>query len=265
MWCSQQGTWQKYQEGKWQEVDPTDLLRLTKHEGQPWLVLFNLMVLLAAATVVLFVCVCVVAVCLCVFVSGCVSVCLWACVCLSHASLLLHTQCDAECRKRYHFHSARKTGVLRVRKYLNEILLDQLPVLADVQVRCQCLCLLNSPSCCCELRVLITVPLPSLQQRYMDELTLMDVPEPTQFAKSSALILEQVSVFAWCMLLRVSMQADTLEGLPQEPAVREKLVEGQDWDKIAAAQLAVLPDSKDDKDIKACVLLSTRVQCRDNC
>lgn len=60
-----QGTWQKYQEGKWQEVDPTDLLRLTKHEGQPWLVLFNLMVLLAAATlVVLFVCVCVVAVCL---------------------------------------------------------------------------------------------------------------------------------------------------------------------------------------------------------
>lgn len=41
--------------------------------------------------------------------------------------------------------------------------------------------------------------------------------------------------------------------------MREKLVEGQDWDKIAAAQLAVLPDSKDDKDIKACVLLSTRV------
>ena len=36
---------------------------------------------------------------------------------------------------------------------------------------------------------------PSLQQRYMDELTLMDVPEPTQFAKSSALILEQVSAF----------------------------------------------------------------------
>lgn len=189
-------------------------------------------------------------------------------ICVSRLCIATHTQCDAECRKRYHFHSARKTGVLRVRKYLNEILLDQLPVLADVQVRCQCLW------CVCVVQLALWVLLascanncasPSLQQRYMDELTLMDVPEPTQFAKSSALILEQVSVFAWCMLLRVSMQADTLEGLPQEPAVREKLVEGQDWDKIAAAQLAVLPDSKDDKDIKACVLLSTRVQCRDNC
>lgn len=144
-----QGTWQKYQEGKWQEVDPTDLLRLTKHEGQPWLVLFNLMVLLA---VVLFVSVCL-CVCMCVWEGVCgicaYGICVLVSVCVSRLCIAAHTQCDAECRKRYHFHSARKTGVLRVRKYLNEILLDQLPVLADVQVRCQCLCLLNSPSCCC--------------------------------------------------------------------------------------------------------------------
>lgn len=37
-------------------------------------------------------------------------------------------------RRRYHFNSFRKAQLLRARKYLNEVLLDQLPVLADMQV-----------------------------------------------------------------------------------------------------------------------------------
>ena len=41
--------------------------------------------------------------------------------------------CEEECRKRYHFTSMRKGNILRARKYLNDVLLDQLPVLAGVQ------------------------------------------------------------------------------------------------------------------------------------
>lgn len=48
---------------------------------------------------------------------------------------------------KYHFNSFRKGQLLRVRKYINEILLDQLPFLADIQ-------------------------------RYMDELSMTEVPEP---------------------------------------------------------------------------------------
>jgi hypothetical protein len=48
-----------------------------------------------------------------------------------------------EFRERYQLNSFRTAQLLRVRKYLNEILLDQLPMLADIQ-------------------------------RYMDELTISD-------------------------------------------------------------------------------------------
>lgn len=38
-------------------------------------------------------------------------------------------------RERYHINAFRKSQLLRVRKYINEVLLDQLPFLADIQVR----------------------------------------------------------------------------------------------------------------------------------
>jgi len=68
--------------------------------------------------------------------------------------------CNAEIQKRYHFNSFRKGQLMRVRKYINEVLLDQLPVLADVQ-------------------------------RFMDELALMEAPRPTD--ESGALMMEQVA------------------------------------------------------------------------
>ena len=46
---------------------------------------------------------------------------------------MYHLMCEEECRKRYHFNSMRKENILRARKYLNDVLLDQLPVLAGVQ------------------------------------------------------------------------------------------------------------------------------------
>lgn len=76
--------WQKYVDHKWVDVEPRDLLKLTKLEGQPWLTL--------------------------------------------HALLL-----EPDCRRRYALTSHRRGTLMRVRKYLNEVLHDQLPVLQDVQ------------------------------------------------------------------------------------------------------------------------------------
>ena len=94
------GKWQKYDDQKWSDVAPANLMKLTKLEGQLWLALYNLL-------------------------------------------------CDKEFRQRYYFNTHRKDSLLRVRKYINDVLVDQLPMLADVQ-------------------------------RYMDELTIMKPPEPSQ-------------------------------------------------------------------------------------
>ena len=67
-------------------------------------------------------------------------------------------------RERYHLNSFRKGQVLRARKFINDVLLDQLPFLADVQ-------------------------------RYMDELTIMEVPESSGAAGGgSVFMLQQVAV-----------------------------------------------------------------------
>lgn len=73
---------------------------------------------------------------------------------------LYHLICKKEFRESYHFHSFRKSTLLRVRKYLNEVMLDQLPVLADVQ-------------------------------RFMDEIAIVDMPAPTSFG--SSLMMQQVT------------------------------------------------------------------------
>jgi len=86
----------------WHHVAPPDLLLLTKHEAQAWLMLFHLLT-------------------------------------------------SPQIRQRYHLNRYRKAQLLRLRKYMTEPLLDQIPVLADVR-------------------------------RYLDELALMDVPEPTAAA-----------------------------------------------------------------------------------
>ena len=69
---------------------------------------------------------------------------------------------DKACGERYYFSSQRKDNLLRARKYLNDVLLDQLPMLADIQ-------------------------------RFMDEITIMKPPEAS--AKNmGGLIMEQVPV-----------------------------------------------------------------------
>ena len=94
--------WEKYIDGNWAEVEPGELLRLTKCEAQPWLVLYHLL-------------------------------------------------CNSpSCREAYGLNAYRKERLLRARKYLNAGgLTDQLPPLADLA-------------------------------RYLDELSIMGVPEATE-------------------------------------------------------------------------------------
>mmetsp|Transcript_3815 Transcript_3815/g.5931 ORF Transcript_3815/g.5931 Transcript_3815/m.5931 type:complete len:451 (-) Transcript_3815:188-1540(-) len=108
------GKWQKLVDFKWQDVQPIDLLKITRLEGQPWISLYYLMA-------------------------------------------------KQVFRERYHLNSFRKGQILRVRKYLSEVMLDQLPFLVDIQ-------------------------------RYMDELAITEVPEPVGGASSNIFMFQQVSV-----------------------------------------------------------------------
>jgi hypothetical protein len=74
---------------------------------------------------------------------------------------LYHLVAKEVFRQRYYLNSFRKGQLLRVRKYLNDVLLDQLPFLADIQ-------------------------------RYMDELAITEVPD--QSSTSSVFMFQQVSV-----------------------------------------------------------------------
>eukprot|EP01041_Mallomonas_annulata_P002358 gene2358-4575_t len=96
-------------------------------------------------------------------------------------------------RERYHLNSFRKTQLLRVRKYINELLLDQLPVLADIQ-------------------------------RYMDELAISEVTEPSG-SGDSVFMFQQVAV------------------------MRESLLRGKDWNAIAQTQLKTVFTMTDKTDI----------------
>ena len=68
--------------------------------------------------------------------------------------------CNNTCRERYGLNVYRKEQLLRLRKFLNDVMLDQLPVLAEVM-------------------------------RYMDELSLMSVPK-SSVGNGSALLMHQV-------------------------------------------------------------------------
>ena len=108
---------------------------------------------------------------------------------------LYHLLAKETFRKQYHLNSFRKNQVLRVRKYINEVLLDQLPFLADIQ-------------------------------RYMDELSVTDVPEPLSVG-DSAFLLQQVAV------------------------TREGLLKGKNWSEVADLQMenVYTMTDKTDKDL----------------
>ena len=97
---------------------------------------------------------------------------------LATYSLVMHP----EVRKRYGFDTFRKQTLLRARRFMNDVLLDQIPALADLQ-------------------------------RFMDELALVDAPQPTALADRGGFVLQQVA------------------------AEQERALKGQDFQKIADSQL----------------------------
>mmetsp|Transcript_59100 Transcript_59100/g.103912 ORF Transcript_59100/g.103912 Transcript_59100/m.103912 type:complete len:436 (-) Transcript_59100:38-1345(-) len=98
-------------------------------------------------------------------------------------------------RERYYLNSFRKNQLLRVRKYINELMLDQLPFLADIQ-------------------------------RYMDELAVTEVPEPTSLG-NSVFLFQQVAV------------------------MREAIQKGKKWPEVAQLQIQTVftMTDKNDKDL----------------
>lgn len=100
-------------------------------------------------------------------------------------------------RERYYLNSFRKNQLLRVRKYINELMLDQLPFLADIQ-------------------------------RYMDELAVTEVPEPTSLGSAGSVFLFQ-----------------------QVAVMREAISKGRNWPEVAAQQLREVftMTDKNDRDL----------------
>jgi zinc finger MYND domain-containing protein 10 len=92
--------------------------------------------------------------------------------------------------ERYTMHSYRKGQILRLRKYMNELLLDQLPFLADVQ-------------------------------RYLDELTVMNVPEVANAQASSSSLLSGVGNETAFLFQPVAMLTDAIIRNQKFPEVAE--------------------------------------------
>lgn len=59
---------------------------------------------------------------------------------------LHHLLCDRDCRMRYTYTSYKKESILRIRRFLNEILLDQIPALESLQRALEELSFLEPPS-----------------------------------------------------------------------------------------------------------------------
>ena len=141
--------WLKYTNHNWKEVLPINLLKVTKIEGQIWIMFYYY---------------------------------------LAKTNL----------RERYHINTFRKSQILRIRKYLNEVLLDQLPFLVDIQ-------------------------------RYLDELTISEVNDNTNYNNSNNVFMfQQVSV------------------------IRENLIKNQNWKDISIEIInnVFTMTDRDDKDLR---------------
>lgn len=84
------------------------------------------------------------------------------CVPEAHSWFILHKLlCDRECRTKYNYTGSKKEIILRIKRHLNETIVDQIPALADVQ-------------------------------RGLEELSFLEPPSGTEEKFKSTLIIEQV-------------------------------------------------------------------------
>ncbi len=112
---------------------------------------------------------------------------------------IFHLLTSPQVRQRYHFNRFRKGQLLRLRKYLTEALLDQVPVLADIR-------------------------------RFLDELAILEVPEPTAAGAGGTpamLLVEQVAELRAAVLSTTGLRG-------KEKAEEEAAM----WEALAQATLA---------------------------
>ena len=84
------------------------------------------------------------------------------CVPEAHCWFIMHKLlCDRECRKKYFYTTYKKEAILRIKRFINETLLDQIPALVDVQ-------------------------------RALEEMTFLEPPSGTEEKFKSSLIIEQM-------------------------------------------------------------------------
>ncbi|PIK56282.1 putative zinc finger MYND domain-containing protein 10 [Apostichopus japonicus] len=105
--CHKDGKMYKFEDGKWQEINPSERLRLSRLEGQVWIALFNLLL-------------------------------------------------GPQCINKYTYNDNNKGQILKLRGFMTEVILDQMPSLCDLQ-------------------------------RYLEQLSMMEPAAP-----KSAILLEQV-------------------------------------------------------------------------
>ena len=73
---------------------------------------------------------------------------------------------DNECRRRYEWNEQRKTNVMRLSKYFNELLIDQLPVLQDLRRLVETLTFQTPPGAT-DSRSIVIEQLPEIRARLM--------------------------------------------------------------------------------------------------
>ena len=116
--------WEKLIDRVWKEVPQSDLLKLSPLEAQPWLCLYNsLQVRLTCLKVVL-------------------ERVVW---CLDERLTRFYSLQEPEVRKIYHINTHRVAALQRVRKYINDLLVDQLPMLVEMQRSLDEMSLISAP------------------------------------------------------------------------------------------------------------------------
>ncbi|RNF11614.1 zinc finger, MYND-type containing 10 [Trypanosoma rangeli] len=121
---------------------------------------------------------------------------LLVCIPEAHTWFSLHKMlCDPECRRRYPYTQSKKELILRIRRFLNDTLLDQMPALASVQ-------------------------------RALEELSFMQPPSDTDAKLKRTLTIEQVPRIATAVEASRTRSwediANTFSALLKDPCIRNE-------------------------------------------
>ena len=121
----------------------------------------------------------------------------------AHVWFIMHKLlCDRECRKKYNYTTSKKELLLRIQRFLNETIVDQIPALSDVQ-------------------------------RALEELKFLEPPSGTEEKFRSTLIIEQMPRITAAIHRKDrswKQVVQTMKGMLTDP--RSKMEDAQRMSKI---------------------------------